>query len=135
MYIDKNYFLTRISPEKLNELTDGDDNKLIQVISTADAIVDSYLRTKINVLPLSNPDANIKDCSYNIAIYKLHESIQYESIPEYIMNGYDIAINYLKDVASGKVQLTVLDEIPDENIETSITKFGYKPKYDRDKLL
>jgi len=127
MYIDKNYFLTRISSDKLNELTGGDDNKLNQVITTSDAIVDSYLRTKINVLPLSNPDANIKDCSYNIAIYKLHETIQYD--------GYDIAINYLKDVASGKVQLTVLDEIPDENIETSITKTGYKPKYDRDKLL
>ena len=122
MYSDKDYFLERISLTDLNKLTNSDDSNLTAAIEAADSLIDSYLRNKVNTLPLASPPEVIRQCSYNIAIYNLHDRPQYGKIPEWVQTKYADTISYLKDVAKGNVNLNVT--VPDEQKETSIQVDG-----------
>jgi phage gp36-like protein len=122
MYSDKDYFLERISLTDLNKLTNTSDSNLTAAIEAADSLIDSYLRNKINTLPLTSPPEVIRQCSYNIAIYNLHDRPQFSRIPEWVQTKYADAISYLKDVSTGKVNLNVT--VPDEQKETSIQVDG-----------
>lgn len=122
MYSDKDYFLERISLTDLNKLTNSSDDNLTAAIEAADSLIDSYLRNKINTLPLTSPPEVIRQCSYNIAIYNLHDRPQFSRIPEWVQTKYADAISYLKDISTGKVNLNVT--VPDEQKETSIQVDG-----------
>ena len=122
MYSDKDYFLERISLTDLNKLTNTSDSNLTAAIEAADSLIDSYLRNKINTLPLTSPPEVIRQCSYNIAIYNLHDRPQFSRIPEWVQTKYADAISYLKDISTGKVNLNVT--VPDEQKETSIQVDG-----------
>ena len=122
MYSDKAYFLTKIKQTELDKLTGAVDANLISAIEAADDTIDSYLRTKVNTLPLASPSETIRQCSYAIAIYGLHDRPQFNSIPDWVRMKYEDAMNYLKDVASGRVTLTV--NLPAEQKESSLEVGG-----------
>lgn len=110
-YTDKEYFLAKISEEDLNILigaTEGDTGELNlrNAISSADSLIDSYLRVVVSV-PVDTPPEVIKQLSYDIAVFYLHDRIQYKDIPERVRDKYDAAINFLKDIGSGKASLNL----------------------------
>lgn len=110
MYSDKNYFLTKIKLEELNNLTETNDSNLNDAIAAADSLIDGYLKKVVKTLPLNPVPEIIKQTSYQIAIYFLHDRIQYSDIPERVALNYDNAISFLIDVASGKANIHVVDD-------------------------
>lgn len=130
MYSDKDYFLERISLTDLNKLTNSSDDNLTAAIEAADSLIDSYLRNKINTLPLTSPPEVIRQCSYNIAIYNLHDRPQFSRIPEWVQTKYADTIAYLKDISTGKVNLNVT--VPTTQRETSIQVDGNDLRMTRD---
>lgn len=114
-YSDRTYFLKRIKESELDTLTVNDagtpqESYLTDAIASADNMIDNYLRNVVNTLPLDPAPESIAQCSYYIASYYLHDRIQYNDIPERVKDNYDIAINLLKDIASGKASIEGVDE-------------------------
>ena len=110
-YTDKSYFATKINEDELNNLTganEGDtgETNLNQAISSADSLIDSYLKIVVSV-PVDDPPEIVKQLSYDIAIFYLHDRIQYKDVPERVRDKYDAAINFLKDIAAGKASLNL----------------------------
>jgi len=112
MYSDKNYFLTKIDEAELDKLTGSVDANLDAAINAADSLIDSYV-ANVTATPLNPVPDIIKQFSYDLAIFFLHDRIQYNEIPQRVKDKYDAAINYLKDVASGRANIPGLtaDEI------------------------
>lgn len=111
-YTDKDYFLTMIKSTELNALIkdstgEPQEEYLTEKIKAADDMIDSYLRTKVKALPIDPVPDMVKMCSYYMATYFLHDRIQNVDVPERVKNNYDVAINWLKDVASGRVSLDI----------------------------
>lgn len=131
-YSDEEYFLTKINQEELDKLTGEDEEgvNLESAIAAADSLIDSYLSSKTTT-PLDEPPEIIKQLSYDIAIFYLHDRIQYNDIPERVKDKYDAALNFLKDIASGKAGLPGID---DEDIEGSVQYDVNTPVFDRDTI-
>ena len=104
MYTDKAFFLTRIKLEELDKLTEENEDNLNSAISAADSLIDSYAMNATTV-PLDPVPEIIKQLSYDIAIFYLHDRIQFNDIPERVKDKYDAALNWLKDLAAGKANL------------------------------
>ncbi|MFZ1852104.1 MAG: phage protein Gp36 family protein [Nitrosomonas sp.] len=100
-YSNKEFFLNKINETELDNLTGADDNNLISAISSSDSLIDSYLTNAVVTLPLTPVPDMIKQLSYDIAIFYLHDRIQYADIPDWVRDKYDAAINFLKDIAKG----------------------------------
>lgn len=100
-YSDKDYFLAKINSQELSNLTADEDSNLEDAIASSDSLIDSYLTNAVKVLPLDPVPEMIKQISYDIAIFYLHDRIQYKDIPDWVRDKYDAAINFLKDVAKG----------------------------------
>jgi phage gp36-like protein len=116
MYSNKEYFLTKIDLETLNTLTNSVDDNLNSAISSADSLINGYIGSAVK-LPLTPVPDILKQVSYDIAVFHLHDRIQYKDIPERIRDKYDAALNYLKDVAAGKV---IIDGVQAEQAEGQI---------------
>jgi phage gp36-like protein len=110
-YSDKDYFLTKINSGELLNLTGNEDPNLTAAISSADSLIDSYLTNAVETLPLDPVPDMIKQISYDIAIFYLHDRIQYKDIPDWIRDKYDAAINFLKDVAKGVANIPGLTSV------------------------
>jgi phage gp36-like protein len=129
-YTDKAYFLTKIKDTELDKLLlDGSDvpqdDYLVEAIKSADSVIDGYLRNAVDTVPLVTVPDMIKQYSYFIALYFLHDRIQYNEIPQRVKDNYDLSINYLKDVAAGKASLEGIeedeqDEFIDYDVNTNI---------------
>jgi len=117
MYSDKNYFLTKIKEEELNNLTETNDSNLNDAIGAADSLINGYLKKVVKTLPLNPVPEIIKLTSYQLALYYLHDRIQYSDIPERVKLNYDNAISFLIDVASGKANVHV---VQDDNLNAQI---------------
>lgn len=120
MYSDKTYFLAKIKESELKKLTDvteagqiNEDN-LNSAIEAADSLINIYCPELEDVSPADIPKA-VRQWSYDIAVYYLHDRIQYIDIPERVKDKYDAAVNSLKDIASGKAHLPLPET--DENSE------------------
>lgn len=114
-YSDKTYFLNKIKESELNTLLKDDagvvqDDYLTEAVKSADNMIDGYLRSAVKTVPLSPVPDIIKQYSYFIATYFLHDRIQYNDIPDRVKDNYDAAINFLKDVAAGKASLEGVEE-------------------------
>ncbi len=122
-YTDKTYFLKKISFSELSKLTGNADANLTAAIATADSLIDSYLSSVVSCVPLENPPDVIRQCSYDIAIFSLHDRIQYTDIPEWVKSKYDAAIFFLKDVARGQANIPGLtSEQKEETISFSVNE-------------
>ena len=107
MYSTQDDILKRIRKRELDKLTESSEGEpdsadiLTEAVSTADSIIDGYLKSVVKTLPLTEVPEAITDCSANIAIYILHSRIQYHDVPEFWKERYDNSIAYLKDVSRG----------------------------------
>lgn len=129
-YSDKDYFLTKINEDTLDTLTGEEDDNLTSAIADADSLIDSYLRTIVSV-PIDDPPDIIRRISYDIAIFYLHDRIQYSDIPDFVRDKYDAAISFLKDLSSGKASLN-LPETSTSTEETNIESGSNEQMMDRE---
>ena len=83
---------------------------LTEAFATADSFINGYLKRIISELPLETPPESIKQCSYNITIYNLHDRIQYMDIPKWVQTKYDATIKFLKDVSAGNADISDIDD-------------------------
>jgi phage gp36-like protein len=104
-YTDKTFFLTKIDQAELDKLTGGVDANLDSAIAFADSMIDSYLTGVVSQLPLQTPPEVIRQMSYDIAVFSMHDRIQYADIPERVKSKYDAAVFYLKDIARGQANI------------------------------
>ncbi len=119
-YTDKTYFLTKIKEGELNLLLKDDagdvqDDYLAEAVLSADSMIDGYLRNVVTAVPLDDPPKIIKQYSYFIALYFLHDRIQYNEIPQRVKDNYDAAINFMKDLAAGRATLEGIEDEEDED--------------------
>lgn len=135
MYTDKEYFLTRIKENELNNLQKDKDGNvqeayLTEAIKTADSEIDSYIR-KVVGLPIADADVpeKLRAVSFSIAMYYLHMRIQPDDRPEMIKSDYEAAIKWLDKVAKGTVDLGI-EPADAEAKEVSYTV--QEPRIDRD---
>lgn len=124
-YSDKDYFLTKISEAELNKLTAEVDENLAAAIASADSTIDSYLTGRVTV-PLASPPEMIRQMSYDLAVFHLHDRIQYADIPERVKSKYDAAIFWLKDFARGQASIP---GISGENAEAGVFFEVNSPKF------
>lgn len=131
-YTDKTYFLTKIKEDELNKLiADNDgtptDSYLVDAVKSADSLINSYLKNVVVTTPLPTPPDIIKQYSYDLAIFYLHDRIQYTQIPQWVIDKYSAAIDSLTKIAKGIITLEIETEDtssedyvePDENILSS----------------
>lgn len=124
-YTDRLYFELKIKAEEIEKLTDSDIDVLNSAISSADSLINTYLKNIAVTLPLSPVPEIIKQCSYDIAIFYLHDRIQYSEIPQWVKDKYNAAIDFLTKIAKGIITLEIETEDsssenyqkPDENIK------------------
>lgn len=114
MYTDKDYFLTKLNEEDLNNLLGDNDDNLTNAIQAADSLIDSYLTNVATTVPLASPPDIVKQLSYDIAVFYLHDRIQFVDIPERVKTKYDAAISFLKDVARGMANIPGLETTDSE---------------------
>lgn len=128
-YTNKAYFLTKINVEELNKLTNNTDSNLTEAIASADSLIDSYLTNVVvkGSLPLVSPPIVIKQASYDLGIYFLHDRIQYDEIPQWVKDKYTACIDTLTKIAKGVIGLDINTEDageddysePDDNVLSS----------------
>lgn len=122
-YTDEEFFLTKINKTELDKLTGGEEENLIAAIAFADSMIDSYLTGVVKTLPLETVPDVIKQFSYDIAIFSMHDRIQYTDIPDWVKNKYDSAVFFLKDVARGQANIPGLtSEQKDESISYAVNE-------------
>lgn len=111
--------------DKLVRITQGtgttpNETNLNAAIVVADSIIDSYLSSVCSTLPLNTPPAFIKNYSIIISVKELQKSIQYKDIPDWVMKEYEAAILHLKDISSGKANISI-----DEAVETRTDEVNF----------
>lgn len=121
-YTDKTYFLTKIKESELNLLLKDDagdvqEDYLTEAVKSADSMIDGYLRNVVTAVPLDPPPDIIKQYSFFIGLYFLHDRIQYNEVPQRVKDNYDIAINFLKDIAAGRAALEGIEDVEDEDAQ------------------
>jgi len=124
-YTDKSYFDQKIKPEELAILSDESGTIIDAAIASADSLIDSYLKNVVAAVPLTIVPEIIKQCSYDIAIFYLHDRIQYSEIPQWVKDKYNAAIDFLTKIAKGIISLDIETEnpaspnyqAPDDNIK------------------
>jgi len=129
-YTDRTYFLGKIKESELDNLLKDStglkhDEYLTGAVATADEFIDSYLAKRIKTLPLNPVPAMVKQCSYFVAMYYLHERIQYQDIPQRIKDNYDVAVNWLKAVADGGVTIPVEETDVDTGVWFESSPFRF----------
>ena len=108
VYAVKGSMLARYPFDELVQLTDLansgeiDDLALYEALQAADAEIDAYLAQRYT-LPLDNVPTNLERVACEIARYRLYR----DGAPESVRDRYTDARSYLKDVASGKLQIGV----------------------------
>jgi len=112
MYCTKDDLVERYGNDELIQLTDRavppsgviDDAVVARACTDATAIVDSYVRSSY-VVPLSLVNiAVVKPWACMLARWLLHE----DAHPEHVEHGYEAAVKWLRDIATGKVALPEL---------------------------
>jgi phage gp36-like protein len=117
-YTNKSYFLTKINMDELNKLTGVSDDNLDSAIQSADSMINSYLKNVVTTVPItSNVETDkyppaIRQCSYDLAIFYLHDRIQYSEIPQWVKEKYNAAIDFLTKIAKGIITLEIETENP-----------------------
>lgn len=110
----------QIRAEILN-IVKNTDEALAQIELAGQAEMESYLNARFDVANIFNKtglDRNPIVLMYlvDIGLYHLHSSISPRNIPELRGIRYEAAINWLKMVATGKINPD-LPILPDDNVE------------------
>ena len=108
-YATRAELTTRFGAEELIQLTDRtnippttiDDDVIAEATGDANSVVDGYLAAKY-ALPLSDVPASVVKAACDIARAYLHG----DHASELIVKAREQAVAWLRDVATGKVQLS-----------------------------
>ena len=100
--------VTRFGEQELIQLTDRAEPPLQMIDSSvfnadalrADGYVNGYLRTRY-ALPLVTPPVEVVTAAENVTRYYLFGN----GAPQYVKDGFDESVVWLKDVQAGKVLL------------------------------
>jgi len=119
-YCSSDDLVTRFGSTEIIQLSDRDNSGEIneavveQAITDASAEIDGYLSSQYD-LPLDETPALLNLYACDIARYRLFEDGAYDTVIE----RYNIALRYLRDIASGKVKLlpTTTDDEPEHGAE------------------
>jgi phage gp36-like protein len=128
-YTDTEFFLTKMNESDLNNLINSSNSVLDSAVESADSLINSYLKNVVTELPLNSPPASIKQCSYDIALFYLHDRIQYSEIPQWVKDKYNAAIDFLTKIAKGVISLDVESSVTSED---NIKYFGSETVMNRD---
>lgn len=99
-YIDKSNLYDRFGQIEIDGYTDGSNDKLNAVITSACALVDSYVAPRYR-LPLTNQHEVLKDAACDIVYYKL-QTIQ---PTEAARKNYEDAVLTLSRISKGQMIL------------------------------
>lgn len=104
---------TRFGAEEILELTDRDADDVMDagvldvVIADASATIDSYIAKRYD-LPLPQVPPVLTKVACDIARYNLHGDLPTDTVSD----NYKQAINFLRDISSGKAVLDVQGNEP-----------------------
>ncbi|MEO7957879.1 MAG: DUF1320 domain-containing protein [Fibrobacteria bacterium] len=105
---------------KLRQLTDDEslgnvmESRVIQAITSADTLIDSYIRG-VQVVPITGPQGaldRLRQLSTDFAAFYLYQRRRDLEMPEDIQKQYDRNVAYLRDIAAGKVLLDTPSAAP-----------------------
>lgn len=123
MYSDKAFFLTKIDQAELDNITKQNEDNLNAAIAVADSHIDSFIRTRVKVLPLTDPPEIIKACSFHLAMKELYSRVAPNNIADFIIKNADDAIAFLNKIQKGTVKL--FPEIAETQQESFIISGGF----------
>ncbi len=111
-YATQQDLIGRIGEDALIDLTDRADpptgaidaTVVDEALGDADAIIDGHIRVRY-ALPLAETPPLLKRLAVDIAIYALHRF----DVPELVAGRHSAAIDTLKGLAAGRVELPVAD--------------------------
>ena len=112
-YAIKQNLIDRYGSDELVQLTDRsnsgliDDTVITRALADADAEINGYLATRYT-LPLSPVPAVLEKLACDLARYRLYE----DQVTELVQQRYEDAIRFLRDVASGKINLDAAGALP-----------------------
>jgi phage gp36-like protein len=121
---------------ELDELTEYNNAVRMQSELAAQTEMESYLRDRYDVADIfsnTDDDRNPLIVMYmvDIALYHLFSAITPRNVPQIRMDRYDAAINWLKAVASGKINpgLPVAEDADGNATSTSLFGSSAKPNW------
>lgn len=106
MYISYAELVTQFSEDELLRLSDRERMGVVnpsvinEAIAFADDLIDGYLREKV-ALPLTQVPRQLAGLAADIARYRLYQ----DQPTDLVVQRYEIALSWLKDVAKGFVVL------------------------------
>ncbi len=133
-FLTKEDYLTQIRDLRLTQMTENTSAILTNVSSEAVAFVKGYLFTLYDVQTIfsqvgANRDTLIMYHTKNIALYILHQRLPNAMIPPYVQANYDNTVQYLNDIAKGKIAIDLPKKQVDSNgdglADTSQTVFKW----------
>jgi phage gp36-like protein len=132
-FIDKSDLLSYIRQNKLDDITDFDDNKLDAAIDDMTAYMAGFLSARYDTSAIfmatgANRDPVIKMYMCDLVLYHLHKLINWRKIPEFRKERYQEAKEWLQDVQGGLVNPPGLPIPTDGSLD--YIKFGGNPKLD-----
>jgi phage gp36-like protein len=105
-YIDFNFVKGKMNEEDYKTLSRDDDANVTEAIKTADSLIDSEIAAKYST-PLTGANITdaIKEASFVITRKVLSGGIQYDNIPEFVLEDYKLTLAWLKRIGSGTAQI------------------------------
>lgn len=132
-FIDKTDLLNYIRQNKLDDITDFDDNKLDAAIEDMEEYMKGFLSARFDVAVIfaqtgaaRNPVIKMYMC--DLVLYHLHKLINWRKIPEFRKERQQEAKEWLQDVQAGLINPPSLP-VPADGAADYI-KFGGNAKLD-----
>ncbi len=126
-----------IDQYKLDQITDTTEAITTICIKAAENRLFSYLESRYNVAKIKslNPNderlADIKEMIKDMALYLIMRRHNIDIAYERVVDNYKMHLEYLKQVAEGKVKLTGLPLAINQDGSTRVTlEMGSRPKRD-----
>lgn len=102
------------------------------------SVMDGYFRKRnidcVNVWNKTGVDRNksVILMLLHLTVYMLHNGVDPDAIPKTRTDNNEMAMKWLKDVASGEVEtsLPILED--DSNVPKNVSRFGSLPKFNSD---
>ena len=142
-YVTRSDLEKAVTPRKLVELLDDDNlarglttlaaaevadsnitDKIDEAIADADAICDSYLRTRYDT-PLATVPAALKKIATDLTIYNLYHRRRLEfGMPDDIETMQSKAMSWLRDLSSKKIELGIDEPAASERQSHIAASYG-----------
>ena len=132
MFLEKEDLINYIQEDNLDQILDGDDDKLTVPITDAIAFVKGHIDHRFNTATIfgatgSSRHSVIKVATIHVCLYYLHNLINPRNIPELRVKNYDDSVKTLTMIRKGEL-CQDLPLLTSDSTETGYVKYGDKPK-------